>query len=377
MKSSSYLKRATGCIVLLTSLGLAACSSNTSSSTSKTTVAQTVVVVSQADTPSRILTEVYALALQNSGLRVARRDPVPDFAAGLAALSTGAADFFVTDTGTLLTYMAANEPAASSTSSTAIPTTTELATTTTAQATTTTTTVVATTTTTPSAGPTTSVAGGATSTTGIDSSTTTTVPTAGQAEAVSVNLQTKQIGEILPSTLQVGAAANAESKDVIACTGGAATTGQLSTLSDVAQVAGGLRLAATADFATGDPFGAAGFKKVYGQSFKQIVTVTADKVASTMTSGGAECGAFNSLDTSIATDMVVMGDDKGWIPSHGFIPLVNTTAYTPSVSQVTDQVSQSLSTTSLRNMIHEVTITKTAINLVAANYLAAAGITGK
>ncbi len=375
MKSSSYLKRATGCIVLLTSLGLAACTSNSSSSTANTTVAQTVVVVSQADTPSRILTEVYALALQNSGLRVARRDPVPDFKAGLAALNTGAADFFVTDTGTLLTYMAANEPAASSTSSTAIPTTTELATTTTDAGTTTT--EAATTTTAAPIGPTTSGAVDATSTTGIDSSTTTTVPTAGQAEAVSVNLQTKQIGEILPSTLQVGAAANAESKDVIACTGGAATTGQLSTLSDVAQVASGLRLAATADFATGNPFGADGFKKVYGQSFKQIVTVAADKVASTMTSGGAECGAFNSLDTNITTEMVVMGDDKGWIPSHGFIPLVNTTAYTPSVSQVTDQVSQSLSTTSLRNMIHEVTVTKTAINLVAANYLAAAGITGK
>ena len=66
MNSSSYLRRSIAGVVLLTSVGLAACKSS-SSSTSKTDVAQTVVVISQADVPSQIVTEVYALALQNSG----------------------------------------------------------------------------------------------------------------------------------------------------------------------------------------------------------------------------------------------------------------------------------------------------------------------
>ena len=385
MTNNSYMRRGGACIVGVLLLGLAACKS-TATSSNVTVVAQTVTIVGLNTDESLLLSDIYSAALQKSGFRVARRDPVADLAAGYAALNSGAADLFVTSTGQLLAYLAANVAAAASTSTTASPTTTAIATpvgpTTTQPAsilpTTTQAPSIFATTTTRAATTAGSTAGStdAPATTLDHGSTTTTISIAGHASAVSINLQTNQIGEILPSNLQIGAAANAEDKPVIVCSAAFANAGNLSTLTDLARVADGLQIAATADFETGKPFGQPGLKAAYGTTFKAFVKVDAGKVAETITSGGADCGAFNSLDVTISPKMVVLDDDKNWIRNEGFIPLMTKAAAGPAVTQVIDQVSQSLTTTKLRALLKQVTVEGVAANLAASSYLQSAGIGG-
>jgi osmoprotectant transport system substrate-binding protein len=370
MTNSSFRRRLSASAVILSALGMAACKSDSNGSEAIAT--QTVTVVGLDNTESRVLTEIYAQGLENSGFRVARRNPVADLPAAYSALKDGAADLFVTHTNDLLTHLVEAEPAAAaSTSTTAAPTTTAASTTTVLAAT----------------------------------STTSPVPQVGEAASVSINLQTNQIGEILPDSLQIGAASNAENKNVIACNGVVSSSMLLQNLSQVAKFASTLRIAGTADFETGDPFGLPGFERTYGGTFKEFVAVEAGKVGdaisppepdtteSTTTTVAtseavttttapappdidAECGAFNSLDVTIPDTAVVMDDDKTWIATNGVIPLLTTTGYTPGVSQIIDQISQTLHTNDLRTMITQVDVNKVDPNVVASNFLSQAGIGG-
>lgn len=391
MFSFSFGRRIGASFVVLAALAFAACKSD--SGTTVGPVAQTITIVGTDSAESQVLSDIYTRALEGGGFRVARRAAVADLASGFAALDSGAADLFVSKTGELLTYLAANEPAAASTS------TTQVATTTTVPETTTT---VITTTTTKKA---TSDTSDGSSTTALEDSTTTTVSTAGQASAISLNLQSNLIGEILPDNLQIGAPSNAEDKPVIACK--TAVSSGISLLSDLAKVSAGLRIAGTADFETGDPFGLVGFEKTYGAKFKEFVPVAADKIAdafvpavdttttttappasastdaSTTTTVAepvatdADCGAFASgLDPTItAGDMVVMDDDKNWVENNGVIPVLTATAYTPGASPIIDKVSQALSTGDLREMIRQVNA-GTPASSVAGQWLQLVGLSG-
>jgi glycine betaine/choline ABC-type transport system substrate-binding protein len=402
MFNSSYIRRVGACATLLAALGLASCKSD-SNSTSNTSIAQTITVIAENTPQSHLLSEIYGQALEKAGFRVARRDDVADLPAGYAALKNGAADLFITHTAELLAYTGANEPAAASTSTTAAPTTTEAVTTIASE-----TTEPAPTTTEVVVGPV------APTTTGDGTSTTevvaTTIPVVvGQAAAESINGQTKLIGEILPDALQIGAASDAEDKSVIACNNAVATTGYLKTLSDLARSAKDLRIAGPADFKTGQPFGLPGFEKVYGATFKEFIPVDPAKVGDEITSptttppttdasasttstpdtaaaattttqpplpSDADCGAFNSLDPSMPQDAVEMDDNLNWIQANGVVPLVTTTAFTPGVSQLLDQVSQTLKTVDLRVMLGKVANDGISPAAMAAQYITAAGLTG-
>ncbi len=465
MINTSYFTRIGACVTVLTALGLASCKS--SSSTSTSSVAQTVTVISENDNQSKLLTEIYAQSLEKGGFRVARRDPVADLAAGYAALKAGVADLFITHTGDLLRYLAANEPAAANTSTTSAPTTTSPGQTTTSSTptssttgntstgntstsnsshslisrtnatTTTSTPTTSTPTTSTKAGVTTTITptttalpdvtvnssdipAGATSTTGLGS-TGTTVPTPGQASATAINLQSNQIGEILPATLQVGAASDAEDKPVLACTAAASTTGSLKTLSDVARAADVLRLAGPASFKTDTPFGLPGLQKVYGNvNFKEFIPLDPAKVGGAITAptttintsvsttiaptttaaptttvvgptpeqptttttipasemAAADCGAFNSLDVTMPADAVEMDDDKNWIPNNGVIPVLTKAAYTPGVSQLVDQISQALTTPTLRVMLSAMAKNNVSPETMASRYIASRASSG-
>ena len=405
MFNSSYIRRVGACAALLAALGLASCKSD-SSSTSDTSVAQTITVVAENSPQGHLLSEIYGQALEKAGFRVARRDDVADLAGGYAALKNGAADLFITHTAELLAYTGANEPAAASTSTTAAPTTTEPPTTNASATTELTTTTAAAAVVGPVAPTTTADASSATSTTVV---VETTIPiVVGQAAAESINGQSKLIGEILPDALQIGAASDAEDKSVIACNNAVATTGYLKTLSDLARSAKDLRIAGPADFKTAEPFGLPGFEKVYGGMFKEFIPVdpakvgeeitsptttppTTDAAASTTSStadasagattttvavlpSDADCGAFNSLDPSMPRDAVEMDDDLNWIETNGVVPLVTTTAFTPGVSQLLDRVSQTLKTADLRVMLGKIANDGLTPAAMAAQYVTAAGL---
>lgn len=400
---NSYARRLVAGTVVMSALGFAACSSDSKDEVAP--VNQTVTVIGTSSPASQLLTELYAESLERGGYRVARRAPVADLAAGYAALNGGVADLFVTYTGELVEFLATAQPElAASTSTTAAPTTTsttivESSTTTADSAdasdetvddtaadddTTTTgsgTDEDATTTTTDATDASTDgssdVPTDESSTSVDESSTTTTISIVGQASSLSINLQAQQIGEILPDSLQTAAASFAEDKPVIACANSVATAGALSTLTDIAGQADDLSLAATADWATADPFGASGFEKVYDATFGTVDTLDADKLGAAITAPVPEvdetsttvldesttttvpapvvtdddCAAFaSSLDSSIPSDAVVMDDDQDWIRTNAVIPLMTETKFSIA-SPAIDQVSQLLNTSDLRAML--------------------------
>jgi hypothetical protein len=385
-------------------------------------------------------------------------------------LKAGSADLFISHTGELLHYLADNEPAAASTSTTAAPTTTAaLDATSTTDASTgdtasdtstagsaqgliaspdkastastdgpTTTAKSGTTTTTKSSSATTDnlpeatldssdIPTDATSTTVFDATATTlpTVPTPGNAAAVSINGQSNLIGQILPDSLQIGTASDAEDKPVIACNNAVSTTGSLVSLSNVARAADVLTLAAPKDFATTDAtFGLAGFQKIYGDvSFKDIMERDAAKVGEAITSPtttidtsvsttvapttteaptttvvgpeptttpaatttttipadllpDADCVATNSLDISMPNDAVIMDDDKNWIETNGVIPVMTATAFTPGVQQLVDQISQGLTTADVRVMLSAIDSEPTSPEAMASRYIDSKSSTG-
>jgi glycine betaine/choline ABC-type transport system substrate-binding protein len=435
MINSSYFRRFGACAIVLTALGLASCSSD--GKKSAPVVAQTIVVVPENNTESRLLTEIYAQSLEKGGFRVARKDPVADLAAGYAALKSGAADLFITHTGELLTYLATNEPAAASTSTTAAPTTT-----TTILEATSTTGLTDTTDSTDSTGTTDSTNSTDSTDTSTDSSTddTSDIPadatsttgvlptepviTPGQAAAESINGQSNLIGQILPANLQVGAASDAEDKSVIVCNAAVATTGSLVGLSDLARAADVLTLAAPKTFKTDKPFGLPGFEEIYGDvTFKEIQDVDPATIGDVITSPtttidtsvsttiaettttiepttvdplapttepaptttttipadllpDADCVAANSLDITLPNDAVIMDDDKNWIGTNGVIPVLTATAFTPGVSQLIDQISQQLTTTELRVMLAAIAKEPTSPEAMASRYIASKASTG-
>ena len=399
MYNSSFGRRISACGLVIAALGIAACKSD--AETTEAPLAQTVTIIG-IDTPeSQILVDVYSRALEGAGFRVARRADAADLAGEYAALKSGAADLMVGHTGELLAYLAETEPAAANTSTTAAPTTIVETTTTEATATT------DATDTTDTTGDSTDDAADASTTLPLEESTTTTISTAGQASAISLNLQANQIGEILPDTLQQGASASAEDKPVIACRADISTG--ITLLSDLARGSESLRIAGVASFETDEPFGLPGFEEVYGATFEEFVAVPEDGIgdafapaveedttstttaASTADSASdestttteaapietdADCGAFaSSLDPAITAGMVVLDDDKNWVPNNGVIPILTATAYTPGVQQIIDQVSQALSTDFLRAMISQVDAGALP-GTVAGQFLTAVGIAG-
>ncbi len=380
MITNSFGRRVGACIVAIGALALAACSS--SSSTSGSVAApSSVLVVGLDNDQSRLLTEIYAQALEKAGFRVGRKDPVADLPAGYAALNTGQADLFVTTTGKLLAYTASQETAAAASTTVAAPTTTLEAsstTTTLAVAVAATTTTLAATTTTAVVGPVPTTA--ASSTTAAANATTTTLGppvSSGAATAARVTGQVNALGEILPKTLQFGAPAIAQDKGAIYCSKIVATTNSLATFSDLAGAANRLTLGATADFAADGPFGVDGFTKLYGATFKTVTTLDAGKVPEGITTGTVDCGVMGTLDIGVTAEMSILEDDRGLGTDEAIVPLLSAAGASPGATQIIDSVSAKLLSGDVREMLRRISVDKQAPNVVAGAWLSAAGLAGK
>ena len=255
--ATTHVARRVGASLLATGvMVLSGCGSSGSSSANTSLSSTTLVVVGLDNDQSRVLTEVYAQALEKGGFRVGRKDPVADLATGYSTLKSGQADLFVTYTGQLLAQVVAAEPEAAATSTTPAPASSV---TTIASATT--------------VAPTTSVAAvtgpAPPESTAVGETTSTLAPpsSSGEATANRITKQINAIGEILSRSLLFGAPATAQDKTTIYCSNKVASANQLATFSDLAGAAGHLTLADTAEFEHGDPFGLAGFTTLYGTTF--------------------------------------------------------------------------------------------------------------
>ena len=349
---SSRIGRYVGASLLTVgSLATSACASSGASTGDTTVLSVTLTVVGLDNNQSRLLTEMYAQALEKGGFRVGRKDPVADLAAGYVSLKNGQADLFVTYTGDLLSQAVLAEPVAAASTSTIASSSTSVTTAYTIASTDTST--IAPTDTSSAAPPTSS----------------------GQATADRITKQINAIGEIMPSSLLFGAPAEAQDKQTIYCSSIVATTNSLATFSNLAANADHLTFGETPDFARGGQFSMEGFTKAYGAAFNKTVALDAANVTSAITKGDVDCGVVRTLDYTVTKDMSVLEDDLGLATDQAVIPLLAASAATPGATQIVDQVSKALLTGDLREMMRRIAVDKLSPNIVAGDWLRAVGIT--
>jgi glycine betaine/choline ABC-type transport system substrate-binding protein len=210
----------------------------------------------------------------------------------------------------------------------------------------------------------------------VGETTTTLGPpsSSGEATAARVTAQINALGEIMPSQLLFGAPATAQDKPTIYCSDAVATSKSLATFSDLAAVADVITLGSTTEFATGDPFGLAGFTQMYGTTFGKVVTLDATKVTDAISKGEVDCGVVQSLDVTITDQLSVLEDDLGLATDDAVIPLLSSAAATPGATQIIDSVSSALGTGDLRDMMRRIISDGQAPNAVAGEWLRLAGV---
>ncbi|HNJ96742.1 MAG TPA: glycine betaine ABC transporter substrate-binding protein [Ilumatobacteraceae bacterium] len=361
----SLTRRVGAAGLAMLAITVAACTKKEEESLPSLAVMPRVEVTSVAgDTTSALLAAIYARALENSGVRVVRKDPVDlDRAGYVQALLNGQFQMIPDTSRGLLQFVLADTP----TGSTEVPTT-EAQTATTRAPITIPTTVPATTTpdtSTPDSGASTSAAATtaettvpatteAPATTAAESTSTTIAPTnghSGSAQLVAINSS-------IDSKLLAYGATIAEQRTVVACTADymkAQAAYQLYTLTDLASLAPSTRFAAPAAFQADTAEGLPQLLAVYAPEFQSVQTIEADGFEAAIDAGSADCFAIDSLDPLITSKkLTVLFDDQYMVPMNVSIALMSSTAATPEVTAALDAVAGALSTSKFNQLLREV-----------------------
>lgn len=340
---------------LLGSIALGACGSDskaTDSSSASSSGASTTltVTVSSADFPeSALLAEIYAQALENAGIRVARKDAIGAREAYYAAIKKGEVSLIPEYTNSLLSYVqkvedvTATVPPVDTTAITTADTTADT-----------------------------------TATSDTTSGTTgDTVAPAAESNGPSIADQVAMIKQVLPTNLTVGDASTAEDKDVIVCGSAVAEQYSLKTLSDLAKVADKITIGAPPEFETRTPFGLVGFKDLLGAEFKKFTPLTIGAVADSIKSGAIDCGNLFSTMSVILTDgLLPLDDDKGLVAHEAVLPLLTTAAATPEVLAALNPISAGLTTDVLKSLMVKIEVDKLSPDEVAKAYVASLSTSG-
>lgn len=336
-------------LAVVAALALGACGSDSDSSDSTSTGGSVgsgplTVTVSSGNFPeSELLGEIYTQAMENAGIRVARKDPIGAREAYYAAIKAGEVSLIPEYTNSLLSYVEKTEgveatvPTGAASADTAA---------------------------TSGAEGTTATSDTATSDTATDGS----VPAA--ANGPTIEDQVAMIQQVLPDGLTVGAPSTAEDKDVIVCSSAVAEEHSLATLSDLAAVADQITLGAPPEFEDRSPFGLVGFKEIYGAEFKEFQPLEIGVIADSIKSGAIDCGnLFSTMSVILTEGLLPLEDDKAMVAHEAVLPLLTTEAATPEVLAALDAVSASLTTDVLKSLMKKIEVDKLSADVVAKEFL--------
>jgi len=389
-RSTPSLVRRVG--VLLTAVlaaGVAACSATEEETGPSLHLAPRVAITSvEGDTLSGLLAAIYARAMENTGVRVVRKDPVAmDRATYAQAIIDGQFQMIPDFSSELLDFLLAAYP------SSTVPTTEVITATTRAPITIPTapdTTV-----------PDTTVPDSSTSSVPVTSAPDTTAPDTSEAASTSspdnsapvtsdasssstpttlpppadfaVSSQIVSINSSINTSLVAYIATFAERRTVVACTQEyleRQSAYQLITLTDLASLAPSTRFAAPAAFIADDAEdaddGLGALLRVYAPEFAETITIEADAVAAAVADDSADCFAVDSLDPVITAEkLTIMVDDQYMVPMNVALALVSAASSGPEVVAALDRVSGALSTQKLNQLLREVEVKGTEIDVVA------------
>ena len=197
--------------------------------------------------------------------------------------------------------------------------------------------------------------------------------TASTSQAVSTELATK-----LPSGISMLTPSPAEDKDVVAVTKATADKYKLTTISDLAPVAGELVLGGPPEWETRFR-GVVGLRDVYGLNFKEFVSLDAGGTLTmtALTNGQIQAGDLFSTDPGLKTNnLVALEDDKSLFAAENVVPLIKTSKQNDTITKTLNDVSAKLTTDDLSSMLAEAA-TGTNLSDIAKKWLADTGISGQ
>ena len=183
------------------------------------------------------------------------------------------------------------------------------------------------------------------------------------------------VQEVLPSDFTVLEPSAAEDNDSLNVTKETAEANNLTTISDLADVAGDMTLAAPPEFKE-RPQGVPGLEQEYGVTFGSFRPLTGQAIVQALSNGQADVANIFSTDPAIAENgFVTLEDDKKLFGSQNIVPLVRADR-ADEVKEALDAVSEKLTTESIADMLKQTDIDKKDPKTVAEQFLSDNGLAG-
>lgn len=182
--------------------------------------------------------------------------------------------------------------------------------------------------------------------------------------------------ETLPAELTLLESSAAQDQDALAVTQETADEFSLTTVSDLAPIAGELVAGGPAEEetrATGLP----GLQEVYGIEFGEYVVLDSGgpQTREALEAGRVDVARVFSTSAFVEADeLVVLEEDMPLIPAENVTPIVRTDAVTPELEEALNSVSEVLTTEDLTTLNARVEIDQEDPDVVAREYLVEQGL---
>ena len=186
----------------------------------------------------------------------------------------------------------------------------------------------------------------------------------------------KELQAALPEKLTVLDYAEAQDKDAVVVTQDTADKYSLRSIDDLAPVAGDLKLGGPPEWKTRST-GIPGLEKVYGVTFADFVELDAGGplTLNALLDGRVDAGNLFTTDPNIAAeDLVPLEDPKFLFAAQNVVPLVRSDAVTDDLETALNDVSASLDTATLGDLVTRVVRDKEDPQDVADQFLSDKGL---
>ena len=182
-----------------------------------------------------------------------------------------------------------------------------------------------------------------------------------------------------PKGLTALDAAPALDANAFAVTKATADKYHLTKMSDLAAVAGQLKLGAPAECAQ-RPYCGVGLKNTYGITFKEIVPLGFDspEVKEALKNGNVDVAEVGTTDgTLVSLGFVVLQDDKHLQPADVLTPIIRTKVLTDDIKATLNKVSAAMTTSELAALDKRADVDKEDPETVAHSWLTSKGFVKK
>ena len=190
---------------------------------------------------------------------------------------------------------------------------------------------------------------------------------------------TKLSAQLSPLGLTALTASPALDANAFAVTKATADKYHLTKLSDLAAVAGQMKLGAPAECAT-RPYCGLGLKNTYGVTFKELLPFSFDspEVKTALKNGNVDVAELGTTDGTVTADgFVILQDDKHLQLADNMTPIIRTAVVTADIRAILDKVSAAMSTSDLAGLDKRADVDKEDPQTVAHSWLTSHGFAKK